>query len=137
MPHVNFSILVIQLFRSVSTCPNRKDGLLLTQICNIPRESAHEACKQFAQQQIESCAGFVISNTLTQHFLQVLHCFGIFSTILDMVFKAEILQTCDIFERQASCTSPALLSVSPAALIAYQIRVLEAIGTVKHKGSGL
>ena len=136
MPRVNFSILVIQLFRSVSTCPNRKDGLLLTQICNSPHESAHEACKQFAQQQIESCVGFVISNTLLRHFLQMLHCFGIFSTILDMVFKPEILPTCDFFERQASRTSPAL-SVSPAASIAYRIRVLEAIGTVKHKGSGL
>ena len=130
-------ILVLQLFRSVSTCPNRKVVFLLIQICNSPLESAREACKQFAQQQIESCVGFVISNTLLRHFLQVLHCFGIFSTILDMVFKAEILQTCDFFERQASRTSPALLSVSPAASIAYQIRVLEAIGTVKHKGSGL
>ena len=29
------------------------------------------------------------------------------------------------------------VSVSPAVQIAYQIQVLEAIGTVKHKGSGL
>ena len=65
MPHVNFSILVIQLFRSVSTCPNRKNGLLLIQICNSPRESAHEACKQFAQQQIESCAG--LSSRIPYH----------------------------------------------------------------------
>ena len=137
MPHVNFSILVIQLFRSVSTCPNRKNGLLLIQICNSPCESAREACKQFAQQQIESCVGFVISNTLLRHFIQVLHCFGIFSTILDMVFKAEILQTCDFFKRHASHTSPALLSLSLPASIAYQIRVLEVISTVKHKGSGL
>ena len=110
---------------------------MLIQICNSPRESAHETCKQFAQQQIESCAGFVNSNTLLRHFLQVFHCFGIFSTVLDMVFKAEILQTCDFFERQASRTSLAVLSVSPAALIAYQIQVLEVIGTVKHKRSGL
>ena len=67
--------------------------------------------------------GFVFSNTLPRHFLWVLHCFGIFSTISEMVFKADILST---------CTIPAL-SISSAAPIAYQIWVLEAISLVKHK----
>ena len=107
--------------------PTGRMVFLLMQICNSPRESSREACKQFAQQQIESCAGFVFSNTLPWHFLWVLRCFDIFSTISDVVFMADTLPT---------CTSPAL-SVSSAAPIAYQIQVLEVIGTVEHKGSGL
>ena len=50
----------------------------VVQICNSPHESAHEACKQFAQQHIESCVGFVFSNKLPRHFLWVLRCFDIF-----------------------------------------------------------
>ena len=48
---------------------------------------------------------FVFSNTLPPQFLWVLHCFGIFSTISDMVFKDDTLPTCPFFQRQASRTS--------------------------------
>ena len=126
MRHVNFSIVVIQLFCSVSTCPNRKDGLLLTQICNSPRESAREACKQFTQQQIESCAGFVFSNNLPPHFLWVLRCFGIFSAIFRHGIQDRDLANLWLFLKdrlvtqvtQVSRTSLALC-VSLAPPIAY------------------
>ena len=73
----------------------------------------------------------------------VLHCFGVFWTVSDVVFrrgfKADILATCDfldVSERQVSLTS-LTLSVSVAVPITYWIRVLEAIGATEGKGSGL
>ena len=40
MPHVDSSILVvIQLFRSVPSCPHRKDVFFVIQICNSLRDS--------------------------------------------------------------------------------------------------
>ena len=48
-------------------------------------------------------------------------------TTADMVFKVDILPTCDFFEGQVSCTS-LTLSVSMAAPINYRMWVLEVIG---------
>ena len=59
-----------------------------------------EVLKEFAQQQIEGCSGFVFPEEFSKQFLLGLQCFNIFWTILDNVFKADILPTCDYFERQ-------------------------------------
>ena len=57
----------------------------------------------------------------------VLHCFSIFWIISDIVFKADILPTCvlfDLSERKISLTSQTL-SISAAVLITYRIQVLQ------------
>ena len=126
-----------------------QDGLFGDEIYNS--QISLLLLKEFAQQQVESSAGFVFSVNFnaTTFFLRgrwgggggAHHCFGVFRTIADMVFnnfKADILPTCDFFEWQGSCTS-LTLSVSSAATapIGYQIRVLETIGAAEHKEPGL
>ena len=44
---------------------------------------------------LEGCSGFIFSEDLWRHFLWVLHCFDVFWTISDIVFKVNILPTCD------------------------------------------
>ena len=90
-------MLTFQYFLwSVSSRPYRKDGLF----CWYKSATVWKSCtswtnskllKEFAQQQVKSCAAFVFSEDLPQHFLWVLHCFDIFRTVLDMVFKVNIL----------------------------------------------
>ena len=80
---------------------------------------------------------FFLFRVLTT-FLRVLHCFVVFWIISDMVFKAGILSTYDLFEQRVSCTSPTLsVSVAAATAIRYRIQALEAIGTVEHNEPGL
>ena len=52
----------------------------------------------------------------------MLHCFGIFHTVLDKVFKADryLANLCDFFERQVSYVS-LTMSISAAVLIGYRI----------------
>ena len=77
---------------------------------------------------MEGCFGFAFSEDLQRHFLWVLHCFGVFWTILDIVFIEAwylanlIIVTFYLSERQASLASQTL-SVSTAVPIAYWIQV--------------
>ena len=79
--------------------PHRKDGLFGDKICNSPWLVNQLALlKEFAQQQVENSAGFVFSEDLPT-FFGVLRCFGVFRTIPDIVFKANVLPTDDFFDR--------------------------------------
>ena len=128
----------IQLFRSVSDCPYGKEGLVGDKICNIPWLMNQLATVERVRTMTgrKQCL-FVISEDLP-HFLEVLHCFGVFRTISDIVFKADFLPTDDVFKQQVSCTSPTLsISVAAAELIGYRIRVLEAISAAVNNEPGL
>ena len=66
----------------------------------------------------------------------VLRCFGVFRIISGIVFKADILST--IFSNNRLVSRIRLsISVAATAPIGYRIRVLEAIGAVKHDKPGL
>ena len=126
------SILVlIQLFRSASSCPYRKkDGLFGNEICNSPWISS-QPLKEFAQQQVESSAGFI------RHFWGGA---SLLRHLLDHIrhsFQGRYLVNY-FFKKQVSFVNPTH-SVSAAAtvLIGYWIRVLEAISAVEHNEPGL
>ena len=125
---VSCRLVVVQLFRSASSCPYRKDCLFSDKICNSPWLVNQLA----AVERVRTARGwkqcwFCLFWKLTTTFLP--RCFGIFPTISDIVFKADILPTDNFFERQVSCASLTLsVSAEAAAPIGYQIRVLEAIG---------
>ena len=128
-----FSILVvIQLFRSASSCPYRKkDGLFGNKICNSLWSSS-QPLKEFTQQQVKSSAGFI------RHFWGVLRCFSVFWTISGIVFKADILSTDYFFKRQVSFVNPTLsVSTAATAPIEYRTWILKAIGAVEHNEPGL
>ena len=93
--------VVIRLFRSASSCPYRKDGLFGGKICN-----SLWLVKEFNR--LKAVLGFVSSEDLPWHFFGVLLHFGVFRTISDIVFKADILPSDDFFEWQVSCASPTL-----------------------------
>ena len=120
----NFSLLVIQLFHSVSSCYYKKNGYFVDTNLQqskglVPRESAHNPWKSY---QDESCVGFVFSED-DVFFLSAL--------LLWLVSnRFRILPT---YEQQVSCTLPTL-SVSVAVPIRYQIWVLEVIDTAEQKG---
>ena len=124
-PHVDFTILVIQLFRSVSSCPYRKDGLFVDTNLQqseglVPRKWARNhgssLFKALSQQQMNGCSGFSSSVSLLR---SLLNCFR----LCFQVFKAS-WYLANLW--QVSLTSQTL-SISVLALIAYRIQTLEAI----------
>ena len=101
------TFVVIRLFRSVSSCPYGKEGLVGDKICNSPWLMNQLATVE----RVRTATGrkqcwFCLYWSFTTTFFGVLRCFGVFWTILDIVFKADILPTNDFFERQVSCASP-------------------------------
>ena len=70
MPHVDFSVLVCDTIQSLVV--STEDCLLLIQICNSLRglylvnelATMAKVFKEFAQQQMEGCSGFVFSEDL-------------------------------------------------------------------------
>ena len=110
VPHVDLSILiVIQLFRSVSSCPYRKDSLFVDtnlQQGFVPQNELATLVKCLKSLHSNRwkpsicflCKLLVLSSLKTyDDIFRVLCCFGIFWTISDIVFKADILPTCDFF----------------------------------------
>jgi len=101
------TFVVIRLFRSVSGCPFGKEGLVGDEICNSPW-----LMNQLATiERVRTATGrkqcwFCLFWRLTTTFFGVLRCFGVFQTISDIVFNADILPTDDFFEWQVSCASP-------------------------------
>ena len=82
--------------------------------------------KEFAQQQVESSAGFI------QHLWA---CASLLRRLLDHIrhsFQGRYLVNY-FFEQQVSLANPTLsISVAATAPIGYRIQVLEVIGAVKH-----
>ena len=126
----NFSIFVTQLFHSVSTCPNRKDPV--NQLA-MPANSLHSNRLK---------AVLVLSSLITYHNI-FFECFTapVYSPLFQTWFSRLISCQLATFLKDRSVTQVShtslALSISPAVQIAYRIRVLEAISTVKHKWSGL
>ena len=111
---------MIQVFRSVSSCPYRKGNLFGDKTCNSLWLVNQCATVRRVHRTVENCVTFVFSEDLHDIFLWVLRCFGVFRTISDMFFKASILPTCNFFEQQVSCASNTLsISMAPAALNEY------------------
>ena len=122
-PHVNFLIMATRQFFSPimysylcnqclmlwSSCsvqslvvPTGRRVLLVTKSATVLGSwTSLQPLKEFAQQ-VESSVGFVFLKTYHNIFWG---CFGVFRTISDIVFKADILPTDDFFERQVSCVS--------------------------------
>ena len=81
------------VFLLIQICSSLKSLYLVNEITTVA-----EVFKEFAQQQIEGCSDFIYCEDLRQHFLWVLCCFGNFWTVSDIVFKDDILPTCDFFD---------------------------------------
>ena len=101
------TFVVIRLFYSVSSCPYGKEGLVGDKICNSPWLMN----QLVTVERVRTATGrkqcwFCLYWSFTTTFFGVLRCFGVFWTISDIVFKADILPTNDFFERQVSCASP-------------------------------
>ena len=85
---------------------------------------------------MEGCSGFLFSEDLRRHFFD---CFsasvssGLFQTLFSRLIVTFFIY---LNFRQVSLTSQTL-SVSVAVSITCWMPVLEAIGTVEQKGSGL
>ena len=119
--------------------PTRRMVFLLTQICDSLR--GWYLVNELTAKILHSnrWKAVLVLSSLKDYFLWLLHCFGIFWTISDIVFKADILPTCyfsDLSETQVSLASQTL-SVFVTAPIAYRIQVLEAIMAAVQKHSGL
>ena len=100
---------------------------LLIQICNSPRvlyfvnglATMAKVFKEIAQQQMEGCSGLSSLKTYDDIFFEYFVA-SAYSGHFDIVFKANILPTCDFFkDRLVSQTRP--FFVFAVAPIAYQI----------------
>ena len=96
----HFSLLVIKLFHSVSSCPYRKDGLLLIQIRNswrvlylmnqlAPNHGEAFNFKEFAQHQVESCAYFVLYHDIFFKYFIASATSGPFQNVFQGVAQAQ------------------------------------------------
>ena len=139
-PFVDFSTLVvIQLFHSVSSCSYRKNCLVVD--TNLQQYEGLTPC-EWAHNHGGSLQRDIRSNRWKTVLvsLSLKTSDDIFFECLVVSASSRLFQT--LFTRLTSCQlmiylASQTLSVSVAVLIAYRMWVLEVIGTAEHKGSGL